>query len=321
MKKILPILLFIFSVFYSLNSNAQVLEDTTALQDSTLYRIVTSDDVEKLGYIIKQDEREILFLTNDNRRIIIPQYVVKKIEVVKKEDFNIAGQFVGEDRFATRYFITTNGLPIKKGENYIQWNLFGPDIQFAVGDNFGLGLMTSWFATPIVATAKYSLQLGPKSQMAIGALLGTSSWATFTSDFNFGGALPFASLSFGSRKSNIAFSGGYGAVWLDGDVSGRALTSVAGMVKLSPKFSLVFDSFIVLKGAPTTTQQYVYNSTTGVYSLQNVTERSPGGGIFIPGVRFHQAEGKAIQFGFAALAADGEFLPVGVPMIQWYRSF
>jgi hypothetical protein len=38
-------------------------------------------------------------------------------------------------------------------------------------------------------------------------------------------------------------------------------------------------------------------------------------------VRFHQAEGKAIQFGFAALAADGEFLPVGVPMIQWYRSF
>lgn len=310
MKIITTILLLFIGVFYSFNANAQVLEDTTtALQDSTLYRIVTSDDVEKLGYIIKQDEREILLLTDDNRRIIIPQYVVKKIEVIKKEDFNVVGQFVGEDRFATRYFITTNGLPIKKGENYIQWNLFGPDIQFAVSDNFGLGLMTSWFATPIIATAKYSFELGPKSQMAIGTLAGTSSWATFNTDFNFGGVLPFASLSFGSRKSNIAFSGGYGAVWLDGEVSGRALASVAGMVKLSPKFSLVFDSFIVLKGKDYIDPYYGY-----------IVE-NPGGGIFIPGVRFHQAEGKAIQFGFAGLAADGEFQPFFIPMIQWYRSF
>lgn len=324
MKKILPFLLVLFLGFIANNTYAQVDKDTTIIKDSTLYRVLTSDGGDKIGYILKQDEREVLLLTKDNRRIVIPQYVIKKIEVVKKEDFNITGEYVGEDKFATRYFITTNGLPIKKGENYIQWNLFGPDFQFSVGDNFGLGILTSWFATPIIGTAKYSFELGPRSQMAIGTMLGTSSWASLTSDIRFGGALPFASLSFGTRKSNLAFSGGYGAVWLDGDVSGRALASVAGMVKISPKFSLVFDSFIVLKAKAitTTSQQYVYDPFTGTSTLQTVSyvQNRPGGGLFIPGIRFHQAEGKAIQFGFAAIGSDGELLPVPIPMIQWYRA-
>ncbi len=324
MKKILPFILLTFSVLMVSQSNAQILEDTTFIQDSTMYRIVTTDNDEKIGYIIKQDEREVTFLTSDNRRIIIPQYVIKKIEPVKKEDFNASGEFVGEDKFATRYFITTNGLPVKAGEHYIQWNLFGPDFQFAVGKNFGLGLLTTWFAVPIVGTAKYSLQLGPQSQLAIGTMLGTSSWARFTSDFNFGGILPFASLSFGNRKANLAFSGGYGGVWIDGEASGRPLASVAGMIKVSSKISLVFDSFIVLSGGTyqDVTYQYDYDPITGVYTPIEVvtTKRRPGVGLFIPGVRIHQGEGKALQFGFMGVATDGEMVPVPIPTVQWYRT-
>jgi hypothetical protein len=320
MQKILTFIVLVFGVLIVSQSNAQILEDTTIIQDSTIYRIVTTDNDEKIGYIIKQDERELTFLTSDNRRIIIPQYVIKKIEVIKKEDFNASGEFVGEDKFATRYFITTNGLPVKAGEHYIQWNLFGPDFQFAVGKNFGLGILTTWFAVPIVGTAKYSFELGPQSQLAIGTMLGTSSWARFTSDFNFGGILPFASLSFGNRKANLAFSGGYGGVWIDGEASGRPLASVAGMIKVSSKISLVFDSFIVLRSKSVPTTEQVYDFNTGTFQTITVNKSKPGVGLFIPGVRIHQSEGKALQFGFMGIATDGEMFPAPIPTVQWYRT-
>ncbi len=135
-------------------------------------------------------------------------------------------------------------MPIKKGEHYVQWNLFGPDFQFGLGKNLGVGIMTSWVGIPIIGTIKKSWQLGEKTQFAVGALIGTGSWALP----DWGGALPFGTLSFGDRSKNIAISAGYGAIWQNGDLDGGALASIAGMIKVSPKISLVFDSFILLPG-------------------------------------------------------------------------
>lgn len=299
------------------------------LADTNLYRIVKADGTDFIGYVIKQDEREVLVQLQSGRRIYIPQHVIKEIVAIKYGDIDKEGIFVGEDRFATRYFLTTNGLPIKKGEHYIQWNLFGPDFQFGVGENFGVGVMTSWFAIPIIGTAKYSFKLGEKVQGGVGTMLGTSSWAAlFGSGGNVGMALPFGTISTGSRKSNLAFSSGYGAVWADGDAQGRALFSLAGMVRLSPKLSFVFDSFIMARGKTETISQtytqYVYNSTTGMYDPVQVTETyqdpKPGFALFVPGLRWHQSEKKAFQFGFTGVVFDGEMLQIPIPMVQWYRT-
>tara|TARA_B100000508_G_scaffold55003_3_gene42732 strand:+ start:110577 stop:111545 length:969 start_codon:yes stop_codon:yes gene_type:complete len=292
--------------------------------DTLTYRILKSDGGEFVGKILEQDEREVLFLTTDGRRIIIPQYVIEKIETVDVSQFNTKGDFIGEDKFATRYFITTNGLPINKGEHYIQWNLFGPDIEFGVGKNLGVGIMTSWMGIPIIGTIKKSWRLSENSQFAIGALVGTGSWGLP----EYGGALPYGTLSFGNRSANIAFSGGYGALALDGNFEGRTLSSVAGMVKISPKISLIFDSFILLPGPmrteTVTHSTYEYNPSTMqneyiTYTTQ-VERRNPGGALLVPGIRWHQDEGKAVQFGFAGIIADGEILPVPIPMVQRYRS-
>lgn len=297
-------------------------QDTTTVREKQLVKIIQTDKTELIGYILKEDEREIQFETQDGRKIFIPQYIIKEIVPIKDADFNVKGDYVGEDIFATRYFITTNGLPLKKGEHYVQWNLFGPDFQFAISERFGVGLMTSWLAVPIIGTAKYSFDINERSQFAVGALLGTSSWAAF-SGANLGGVLPFATISHGDRKANIAVSAGYGAVWIDGDVSGRALTSIAGMIKVGPKISLVFDSFIVLRGRPEefTYIDYVYNNQTMMYDEIQVTETRtpPGLALLIPGIRWHQEEGKAFQFGFTGVAFEGELLPVPIPMVQWYR--
>jgi hypothetical protein len=288
MRKSLLLLSFLSLSYLSFSQN-----DTTSVQDTNQYRFIKTDGGEIFGKILSQDAREILVLTKDNRKIYIPQHTIKEIVLISSSNFNQKGDFVGEDKFSTRYFISTNGLPIKKGENYIQWNLFGPDFQFGIGKNLGVGLMTSWFGIPIIGTIKKSWELGDKTQFAIGGLFGTGSWA----NPDFGGMLPFGTISFGDRTKNIAISAGYGAIWQDGGTTGRALTSIAGMIKVSQKVSLVFDSFIFLPG-----------KTASSLAL------------LIPGVRIHQSEGKAIQFGFLGLYESGEVFSIPIPMLQWYRS-
>ena len=281
--------------------------DSLGTDDQT-YRILQNDGTEILGKILKEDPRELLILTTDGREIIVPQYVVKKIEALSSTDFNAQGAFIGEDKFASRYFLTTNGLNIKKGEHYVQWNLFGPDMQFAVTDNIGVGAMTSWVGIPIIGTIKYSKEIVDNTQVAVGALVGFGSWAAP----DIGGALPYATLSFGNRTRNIALTAGYGAIFFDGPAEGRALASVAGMAKISSKVSFVFDSFILLPGG----ERQVYD----YYADRSHTERRPGFAVLVPGLRWHRSEGSAFQFGFAGIISDGDALPVPIPMVQWFKS-
>jgi hypothetical protein len=296
--------------------------DSLVSSDTNTYKVVKTDGGEFIGKILTNDAREVLLLTLDNRKIYIPQHTIKEIIKIKADDFNVKGQYVGEDKFATRYFLTTNGLPIKKGENYVQWNLFGPDFQFAVGDDFGVGVMTSWVGIPIIGTIKKSWEISETSQFAVGGLVGTGSWVAP----EFGGALPFATLSFGNRKKNIAFSGGYGAIWDDRDVQGRAIGSIAGMVKISPKLSFVFDSFVLLPGKDEVyTYTYDrYNNTTMQYEpyTRTYTYERPGLAMVIPGIRWHQKEGQSLQFGFTGVmeVSPSYLIPVPLPMVQWYRT-
>ena len=215
-------------------------KDSIDIETAT-YKIIKTDGEELICKIISQDAREIYILTQDNRKIYIPQYIVKEIVELKPSDFNSIGNYIGEDPFSTRYFISTNGLPIKKGDHYVQFNLYGPDFQFGVGKNLSVGLTTTWVGIPLVGSIKKSWKISENAQFAVGALVGTGSWAAP----NFYGALPFGSISLGNRTRNIAFTGGYGAIFGDGEAEGRAMTSIAGMIKVSSKLSLVFDSFIL----------------------------------------------------------------------------
>ena len=213
---------------------------------------------------------------------------MKEIKELSEKDFSASGFYVPNEVFSTRYFLTTNGLPIEKGENYTQWNLFGPDFQFGVGKNFGLGVMTSWFGVPLIGSAKYTFELGENAGMAVGTLLGTGSWA----NPELGIALPYTAFTLGDRKTNITLSVGYGGVFGVGDSDGDMLVSIAGMSKVSREVSLVFDSFII-----------------------------PGTVAFlIPGFRWQMESNKAFQFGFAGVVFDGELAPVPVPMVQWFRK-
>ena len=295
----------LFVLFFGLFSFGQT--DTLVAKDTSTYRIVKADGTEFIGKILSQDAREVLLLNQDGRQIYIPQYMIKEIILLEKKDFNGKGEYIADDAFATRYFLTTNGLPIKKGEHYVQWNLFGPDFEFGVGKNLGIGLMTSWIGMPIIATVKKSFRISEKSQFALGSLVGTGTWAAP----EFGGLLPYGSLSFGDRKHNVAFSGGYGAVWTNGDSYGRAVAGVAAMFRISEKVSFVFDSFVLFPREGTlVTSPYGYTYFKG---------RRDGFALIIPGIRWHQDDRSAFQFGLTGVVAERELIPFPIPMVQWFR--
>ncbi|MGF1584814.1 MAG: hypothetical protein ACFCUM_05800 [Bacteroidales bacterium] len=325
----IPLFVVMLMLFTQAVATAQNPNDEAIESQQKKHMIIKNDNSQFIGEIISQDVREVIIRTENLGDIAIPKHEIKEIRELGAEEFR-SGTFIGPDMFTTRYFLTTNGLPVQKGESYIQWNLFGPDFQFGVADNFGIGVMTSWIAMPIIGTAKYSRQLGENSSFAIGTLLGTGSWA----QPDFGIALPYAAITFGGRSHNINFSAGYGLIFYANEIynpntdrsrkerfrEGRLLLSVAGMTRISPALSLVFDSFIMPPGPFQTQTEWEYLWEVDDYREITTTERSPALMVFVPGIRWHTRPNAAFQFGFTGAYFDGNFVPIPIPMVQWFRQ-
>ena len=273
-----------------------------AIDSTKTYIITKHDGAEFVGKILTQNERELLIDTKNLGKIIIPKHEIKEIKELDNAVTNLNGEIIAPELFSTRYFITTNALPLKK-EAYVTWNLFGPELHFAVNKHFGAGIMTTWIGAPVVADLKLSFELDKNLHVGVGTLLGTGSWVFK----QFRMALPFAAITIGNRNANINFAGGYGYVSNAGNGNGRTLGSVGAMVKVSKNVSLVFDSFIVL---PTTVQE----------GETQATKTKPGIALIIPGVRIQTSDDKAFQFGFTGLNIDSKWAPVPIPMLQWFKK-
>ncbi len=321
----------------TIGSFAQTEQDSTQVN----HKIIKQNGKCFVGTIVFQDAREVLLKTDDLGLVYIPKHEIEKIS-----EINDSNEIVTGGLFATRYFLTTNGFSIDKGDNYVQWNLFGPDFQFGVADNFTLGVMTSWVGLPIVGTAKYSGKIADKLYGGLGFLGGTGSWAYP----EYGLLLPFGFLSGGDRENNINFTAGYGALFYTRYISdititstptdystnsyrynstetneaeGRLLFSIAGMFRINDKYSFVFDSFFMPQGKDYSTEELIVNydpvAEKDTYSIRNVTRKVNALLVLVPGIRFQSSPSSSLQFGFTGVHFEGEFLPVPIPMIQWFK--
>ncbi len=244
--------------------------------------IEMNDGSKFTGKIISSDPREIVLRTSDRGDIALPKYSIKSIR-----DFE-EGDDQHQDLFATRYFITTNGIPIREGESYINWTLIGPDIQFGFKDNMSVGLMTTWWASPVIVSVKSTFDLGDKKSAAIGILAGGTIWQA-------GGAgiLPYAAYTLGDRTANFTTSAGFVLAGGQGESFSRAVLSFAGMNKISRNGTFVFDSMIFI------------GSDVNAY--------------IIPGIRLQTDPNKAFQFGFGGVVTSDGTYPV--PFVSWFRAF
>jgi hypothetical protein len=337
-KSIGSLLLTLVISCFAVASYAQVAVDSTGV----VHKIIKQNGASFTGKILSEDAREILLDSREMGLVYIPRHEVDQIIEVREGERHTNG-----DLFATRYFLTTNGFPVKKGDNYVQWNLFGPDFQFGIADHFGVGIMTSWVGMPIIGTAKYSATLGKNLHGGLGFLGGTGSWA-FP---EFGLALPFGFLTVGNKYNNLNVSAGYGLLFQEttettftilnvpsdyhtnsftsvsndiNDTEGRFLWSVAGMFRLNSKFSFVFDSFFMVRGKDRERQELIetYDNikNLGTYSIKTEVVKAEPLFVLAPGLRFQANERSSFQFGFIGLHFDGEFVQVPIPMIQWFRK-
>ena len=141
MKTFLLVFIFLIS---NLIAVGQV---ETENKDSLVVITMTNGEV-RIGKILNDDGREILLESREVGKIYIRKENIKSIVPYKAENFqDVSGELRATGPFTTRYYFTTNSLPIKKGENYAMINLYGPEVHFALSDRFSLGVMSTWSAS------------------------------------------------------------------------------------------------------------------------------------------------------------------------------
>jgi hypothetical protein len=249
------------------------------------YVVVKNDGTRFIGQIISSDAREVHLRTDSLGEVFIPKHEIRSIT-----EYTGAPEVYNEV-FATRYFLTTNGLPIEKGDSYIQWTLLGPDVHFGIADNVSVGLMTTWLASPVIGSFKYTGAFSENRTYAVGMLVGTTLW-------NFGNstwiALPYAAYTLGDASANLNLSAGYGLIRFDGVSEESVMFSVGGLRKVTRSGTLIFDSIMVFRDGESIA-------------------------MLVPGLRLQTRENSAFQFGFPGVVSSRGSSPVGFPMISWFR--
>ncbi len=285
-KNVIIFSIFIFASFKSFGQ--------TEIDTSATYEVIKSDGGKFLGKIISKNEKEIVIVTKNLGSINIPMYVIKEIRKLSKNDFNAKGDAINPP-FYTRYFFTTNGFPLHKEDGYLIYNWFGLDYETGFTEHLSGGIMTSWIAVPIIGSIKYATDISPYAHVSVGVLAGFGSYLIPRTVMG----LPYAALTFGNKERNITFSGGYGAISIAGTASGKVLGSVSGLLTITKKIGLVFDSFI-----------FSNDNSDNVNLI----------GVFMPGLRAYTGENKIFQFGLAEIYYNHQFVPFPFPLIQWHQK-
>ena len=285
-----------FSVFFQFSLHAQETPSDSSGVSWDWYHIVKQNGVEYIAQIISDDGREILIYTRDLGKLFIQKSDIKSMKKIDNPDEVISGQFQYAGPFTTRYYLTTNALPIKKGENYSMLHLWGPEVHFAVSNSTSVGLMSSWIGSPMALAVKQNFKTkNPRLNFSLGTIMGTSGY--FNTFRGYGG-LHFGNFTYGNRLSNITASAGIcyiqpGNLWsryehegyqeytsdtgpdritAPGPIRFAKLFSVSGITKVGAKASFVFDVLASFTTRKSTYQEVSDNQLLEAGSYDPVTQ-------------------------------------------------
>jgi len=216
MKKALKVLgIFVFCLFVFKYASSQEVTDSTKL-----YKVETVDGNEYVGYIISMNPEIIRLKTASLGEITINQKDVSKLSVISKD--RVSGGVISYgDLHSSRYFTTSNGYGLKKGNGYYQnmWIFYN---QFGYGftDNFSLSagivplFLFAGTSSPVWVTPKISIPI-KKDMVNVGAgILVATVMGENTDAFGYG----YGVITFGSKNKNISFGLSYGyagSTWAD----------------------------------------------------------------------------------------------------------
>ena len=332
MKKYL-ILLIVF--FLNISAFSQEPSDTSK---KTMYKIVRHDGVEYIGEILSDDGREVLLKTEKLGEIYIPKSEIAEIKEISPEESIVKGNFREAGPFTTRYYFTNNALPIKKNQHYAMLHLYGPEAHFALSDNFSLGVMATWIASPIGVAAKYSIPTKKeKLHFSLGTIMFNSGYIWQARGW---GGLHWGSVTFGEAGKNVTLSSGFGYVDLVQNnrseyesglqqINRGSVSSISALFPVGESASFIFDSMISIS------EQRNYQAYSGPGTNQELITYKSGTQIaafLMPGMRFQSKPKRAFQvalagvfyyssIGFNYNSTSSKLNSFPVPMCSWFFKF
>ena len=285
------LLLFILVAFSQ--CHGQDMPDTTRKNPNLDYVVQMFDGNVYVGKVIYEDPRAIQLQVKKMGNIYLKKNDIEVMRPTNKQELVALSNYTPSEVYSTKYFFTSNDLPVKKKEDLNLWNWYGIDKSFALSSRFVLDINTTWGGIPLLGTIRYDIQIGKKTSIGVGTLFGWGTWA-FP---NYTASIPYASITYGDRITNATAGAGYGFFSLYGSPFQSQVYTLAAMKKAGRRSSLVFESLFL--PAPT-------NGSSSI-------------ALFIPGIRLQSEYKSAFQLGFGVMIVDGDFVPAPLPFVQWFR--
>ena len=244
MSKILRLIsLYLFFLL----SFTELIGQTT--NDSTIiWQIITNDDNEYVGLILKRTDQQIQLKTN---KIGIININTTDIHSIKPIDTGkiVGSEVWGDNPQATRYFWAPNAFSLKKGEGYYQnVSISFNQVSVGVTDNFTLGLGTvplflfAGASTPVWITPKITFPMNKDNfNLGIGALA-----ATVIGEKNTNFGIAYGVATFGNRDKNFNIGLGYG--YAGDDWANSPTITLSGMVRTGKKGYFITENYFLDTG-------------------------------------------------------------------------
>lgn len=243
-RAILPAIFLIFAAGQPALAQEITQADTTAW-----VLVYTSDGNEFTGHLLSQDAETVVLKTEHFGTITIQRDIITGIRPAKKPKV-VKGRVWFENPYAPRYFVGSSAYGLRKGEGvYENSMLFLNQVSYGFTDQFSLGVGFAPFIIidddlfPVWLMPKFSIPIQQdKLYIALGGMFGYE-FNSYNDDgsnaANFNAA--YVQLTYGSRDNNL--SAGVGMNFSHGSWSRHPVYSLAGTVRLSPRFGLLAESY------------------------------------------------------------------------------
>lgn len=213
-------------------------EDTLSVADSTIVEesvhLTLHDGIEVVGTIEAEDEQSMRFRTTAGVLMVIP---LAHIERMRRVEGRLAEDARRPGLRGTRLFFAPTARSLGGGEGYLStYQVLIPSVTYGGGNGFEMSGSLSpagilYFAPKITVheTAGHAI--------AIGGLVGADAGGTGSAGILYGLA------TLGDARRSLTVGVGWGVV--NRKVAPRPLAVVGGAVRLSPRFMLISENYVV----------------------------------------------------------------------------